>query len=458
MKDLLLRPILYVNNLITKGHKRSVNTKKNIFASLIIRGLSIVISFFMVPLTLNYLDNTNYGIWLTLTSFIGWFSFFDIGLGNGLRNKFAEALAKGEVSLARMYVSTTYAILTIIIFFVFLLFVVINPFINWTLVFNAPPGMEKELALLVLFIFTFFCIQFVLNLIGVILTADQKPAINGALGFISSLLSLIVIYILTKTTSGSLLLYGLTFSGSTILILLIATIILFKTKYKIYSPSYKFVEFKYARNLLNIGIQFFLIQVSAIILFSTGNVIITQLFGPAEVAPYNISYKYFGMITMGFSIVTTPIWSAYTEAYTKNDFTWILQITRKLKIAWVLLAALSLIMLLISPLFYKYWIGNKVVIPYTLSFMMFIYTITINWGSIFVAFINGVGKIRLQLYTSLIAGVVCIPLSIFFAKTLHLGAVGIVLATTICLSYGPILAPIQYKRIMNKTAKGIWNK
>ena len=36
---------------------------------------------------------------LTLSSIIGWFAFFDIGFGNGLRNKFAEAIAKGDHQL-----------------------------------------------------------------------------------------------------------------------------------------------------------------------------------------------------------------------------------------------------------------------------------------------------------------------------------------------------------------------
>ena len=75
------------------GHDRSVRTKKHIVAMVVLKGMSIATGFLLVPLTLHYLNATNYGIWLTLSSILGWFSFFDIGLGNGLRNKFAEAMA-----------------------------------------------------------------------------------------------------------------------------------------------------------------------------------------------------------------------------------------------------------------------------------------------------------------------------------------------------------------------------
>ena len=447
-----------IKDFLFKGHERSVKAKKNIIASFIIRGLSIVVSFLIVPLALHYLDATKYGVWLTLSSFIGWFGFFDIGLGNGLRNKFAEALARGEKELARIYVSTTYAILGIIIFLVFIIFIVINPLINWSIIFNTPTYMAKEISTLVLIIFTFFCFQFVFKLIGIVLTADQKPAINNFLGLIGNVLSLIVIFILTKTTEGSLLFFGITLSGSSVLVYLTANILLYKTKYKIYSPKFTFVRFKYAKNLLNVGFKFFIIQIEAIIIFSTDNIIITQLLGPAEVVPYNIAFKYFGIISMIFSIFTTPFWSAYTEAYTKGDFVWIKKTTQKLKQIWIFLSVFSIIMLIISPFFYKLWIGDKIIIPFSLSLSMFIYVNIVNWGSIFVTFINGVGKLKLQLIISFIASILNIPLSVLFAKTFHLGSAGVIIATILCLSYGAFLAPLQYKKIINNTAKGIWNK
>jgi hypothetical protein len=55
-----------------------------------------------------------YGSWLTLRSIILWFAFFDIGLGNGLRNKFTEAKAPGNLERTRIYISTAYGLLILI--------------------------------------------------------------------------------------------------------------------------------------------------------------------------------------------------------------------------------------------------------------------------------------------------------------------------------------------------------
>ena len=115
MKEKISSALTNLKSNLNKGHDRSVKAKKNIFASFIIKGCNIAISLVLVPLTIHYVNPTQYGIWLTLSSIIGWFAFFDIGFGNGLRNKFAEAIAKDDHQLARIYLSTTYAILSIII-------------------------------------------------------------------------------------------------------------------------------------------------------------------------------------------------------------------------------------------------------------------------------------------------------------------------------------------------------
>src|ERR1035437_4497067 len=165
MKDKILTPFTLISNLINKGHHRSVKAKKNIIASFFIKGLSIAISLVLVPLTIHYVNPTQYGIWLTLSSIIAWFSFFDIGFGYGLRNKFAEALAKGEEELARIYVSTTYAILCIIIGIVRILFLCINPFINWAKLLNTTQEMAGELSTLAGIVFIFFCLRFIFQLV-----------------------------------------------------------------------------------------------------------------------------------------------------------------------------------------------------------------------------------------------------------------------------------------------------
>jgi len=441
-----------------QGHERSKRAKKNIIASLAIKGLSILIGLVLVPLTLSYINQTRYGIWITLSSIIGWFSFFDIGFGNGLRNKFAEAVAKGEKELARTYVSTTYAILTIIIGAVYLIFLGINPFLNWSKILNTTPEMAGELSILALIVFTFFSIRFVLQLITTILTADQKPAKASFFNLLGSIFSLCTIFILTKTTHGSLIYLGLALGFAPLLVLGLSSLWFFTRDYKFYAPSFKYIKFKYAKDLMNLGVKFFVISIATIFLYQSNNLIITQLFGPKEVTTYNIAYQYFSIIPMGFTIITAPFWSAYTEAYFKNDMTWIRKTVKSLTGVWGVFFVVSIIMLVFSHLMYRLWVGKNIQIPFSLSLVCALYGIIVTWSNIYLSFINGVGKVSLQLYLTVIAICVNIPLAIFLARFLNIGISGVLMATCIDYMMFAILIPIQYRKIINNTAVGIWNK
>ncbi len=447
-----------VRDYFTKGHKRSLKTKKNIIASFGLKGFSILVSFLLVPLTLNYLNSTKYGLWLTISSIIGWFGFFDIGLGNGLRNKLAEAFAVKDYKLAKTYVSTTYAILLLIIGGVFLLFLFINPFLDWSKLLNTQPEMAGELSRVVLVVFTFFALRFVLNLIGIILTSDQLPAVNNSFGPLGNLIALVAIYLITKFTHGNLLYISLIYSAAPVLILIIASFYFFNGKYEFIKPDLKSVDFRYFKSLADLGVKFFVLQIAVVIIFLTDNMIITQILGPAEVTPYNIAFKYFGIAIMIFTIVLTPFWSAYTEAFTNGDMKWIKASIKRLIMIWLSVVIGVIFLLSISKYFYLMWVGDKVHVPFLLSVFMGLFSIIVTWTNIFVYFVNGVGKIRLQMYCGIIGMIINIPISIFFAKNLNMGSTGVILGTCFSIIFGSIFIPIQCLKLIKNTANGVWNK
>lgn len=451
-------PFQKLNRYLNRGHERSQNIKKNILFSVLIKGGSIVISFLLVPLTLGYLGAVDYGIWLTLSSVVAWFGFFDIGLGNGLRNKFAEALALGNKELARSYVSTTYFGLTVIFGILWLIFIVVSFFVDWNAIFNAPPDQSQNLHILIVYVFSLFLIRFVLKLLSVIITADQRPAISNTFDPLSNVISLIVIYFLTITTKGSLMYLGMAVTASPVVVLGVASVYFFGRDYREYRPSVSYVRMSQLKELTGLGFRFFIIQIAVLVIFSTDNMIIAQVLGPEHVTPYNIAFKYFNSVTMAFAIIMTPLWSAYTQAYTKNDIPWIRNITRKLTRFWLLILATVILMIAVSGPFYSIWVGDQIKIPFLITLFMGVFILISTWNNVYVYFINGTGKIRLQLYSSVISAVVNIPLSIYFARDLKLGAAGVIIATCICLFPGTILAPIQYFKILNKTAGGIWAK
>lgn len=440
------------------GNIRSVKAKKNIIASFFIKGISIIIGFLLVRLTLDYLDQTRYGIWLTLSSFLTWFTFFDIGLGNGLRNKLAEALALKDYNLAKIYVSTTYAILSLVIGIVAIAFIVANFFINWTVILNTDKALAPQLSQLALIVFGFSFLNFVIKLIGVVLYADQRPALANSFGSIGNMIILIVIYVLTKTTNGSLIYLGWTLSTVPVFVLMLASIYLYSTDYKLIAPSFKYINFKYSKDLLGIGVKFLVIQIVGLIIYQTSNIIITQFFGPAEVTPYNIAYRYFSTLNMVFTIILMPFWSAYTDAWVNTDIVWIKNIIKRTSKIWIGTTLLGMFMLFFSNDFFRLWVGTKIHIPFKLSLLLFIYFASLNFESIYNVFLNGVSKIKIQLILSVVSAATFIPLVLVFIKIFNLGIFSIPLAMVLSNLYGIILSPVQYNLIIHGKGRRIWSQ
>jgi len=446
----------YILKFFTQGHERSLAAKKNIAVSLIIQGTSILIAIVLVPITINYVDPIKYGIWLTLSSIITWFSFFDIGFGNGLRNKYTEAKANNDYPKAKSYVSTTYAILTIIFFSVWLLFFLANFFINWSKVLNTPPELKSEISTLALFIISFFCIQIVLKTINTILIADQKPAKAAFNELLSQIISLIAIVILTRTTKGSLLNLGLAIGIAPLIVFTSSSILFFKLKYKNIAPSFSHVDFSYAKDILSIGVKFFFIQIAAIIIYQTNNIIITHTSTPANVTVYNIAYKYMSVILLVFTIVINPFWSAFTDAYTKKDYYWMVKSVKNLRKLSYLVILGVIFLISISNFVYKLWIKDVVKIPFSVTVSLGIFIIVLCFVSLNTQILNGIGKIKIQLIAYSFATIFHIPLAIFLGE--KFGIAGVVYSATFFCLIVAVFSIIQVNMLINKKAKGIWNE
>lgn len=225
-----------INKTFSLGRKVSnrefYNTRNGkVFANLsgaaVFKVINMVISFFMVPVTLDYLDKTRYGLWAALSSVLAWFFIFDIGIGHGLRNKFTELKAKGSYAELKSYVSSAYAIFGVLAAFLAVVFFIVNRFINWASVLNAPKELQGELSETVLSVFIVLCASFVVKLINNILAADLKNALSDGITTVAHLISFLGIIILSRITEASIIKYALLYTGSNLAVMLVATIIFF---------------------------------------------------------------------------------------------------------------------------------------------------------------------------------------------------------------------------------------
>lgn len=440
-------------NKINSGSDLTVQVRKNIIGNLILKGINVLISLMYVPLTLHYLNSTRYGIWMTLTSIVAWMGILDIGLGNGLRNKLAEVLANGDKITARKYVSTAYVTLSIIVLVVLLIFILANSFIDWSYILNTSESYNQELRAVALIVFGLFGVKFVLNLISMILAANQMTALSSIYEVIGNSIGLLLIWGLTQTNNSSLITFGVATMLTPVIVYFLGTIIFFSKKYSFLKPTFKLAKVKYVKDIMGLGIQFFFLQFTTIFVYQTSNILISHFFSPAEVTPYNVVFKYFSIPTMTWTIVMIPLWSAFTKALALKDINWIKKIFLRLNSFMLITFVIIVFMALAATKLILLWTSGQVIAKPTLVIIFAIYTILYSWNVVYAIFLNGVSKIKMQLVIGVIAAVIHIPLSFFFIKFLKMGSEGIVLSMTICLLIFAIAGPIQTFKLIKKWEK-----
>lgn len=439
-----------------KEETRSNTVYKNIILTVLTKGGSIIIGLILVPMTIDYINSEQYGIWLTISSIITWVGFFDIGLGNGLRNKLTAAISNNEILEAKRYISTTYATLFIISTILLLSFNLFNPYINWGRFLNLT-DYDDEIRYVLLIAFCSFCIQFIVQIINVVLNSTHQSAKVGLIYALGQLSILIILFIVRQSFPGSLRIMVWILAITPIAVSLLFTIYYFKTSLKHIAPSLSNIDFSYTKKIFNVGGHFFIIQIGALILFQTNNIIITRIQGATGVTEFNIVYKLFSILIMMFNIIMAPYWSAFTEAHIKGDYKWMNQTMTKLKKLWIYSISIFIpIAILASDKLYKIWIGQDLNIPLSLTISMGLYTICYTAMLFNCTFLNGVGKLKIQLILYILVSIINIPLSIFFCNIL--GVTGIAISNVIICALMGIIVWIQSNKIINQSAQGIWNK
>ena len=220
-----------VSAYFTKGNERSVAVKKNIAVSLVLKCISILVSLQVVPLTIGYVNPTKYGIWLTLSSIIAWLSYFDLGFAHGFRNRFAEAKAKGDMKLAKEYVSTTYAVLFLLFSVILLITLVVNNYLDWSRILNIDPVYKKDELSLVSVCWHASLPEHCGKCLYYHADGGSKACFSFAYKYKWSKYWLFAcVYVLTKATKGSLSALAVSFSAIPCLFLLIVSIIVYQTK------------------------------------------------------------------------------------------------------------------------------------------------------------------------------------------------------------------------------------
>lgn len=438
--------------MLKEGIQNNKKLIKSISLNVILKPFSMLVSFFYTPILLSFLGNEQYGVWITMLSVLNWLTIFDFGIGGGFRNLLSQKLANNDDAAINDVSSTAYISLASIISILYVVLFIFSIFINWNKVFNTTINMKIAMII----VLTYICLNFIFGLSNSIFYANQKAEYVPLITFIIQSLNFFGVFLIGKLLkkNGSITEMALLYAATGICINVIVILIIW-IKNKNYIPHIRNFKREYVSGIFNYGIKLFFLQICGIILFTTDNMIITQLYSPEEVTPYSITRNLFNIINSVFSAILAPFWSKFTIENEKKNYSWIKKSIKYQLLLFLFFELGVILLLLIFKPFTRLWLGKDLLYPDYLTFVMAILISTEMFTGIFSNFLNGVSYINSQLVVSIIGATLNIPISIVFARYLGFGITGVCMGTVCSQLLGVIVLPIISINYLKNAQKNI---
>ena len=407
------------------AHERYRRISQTLLSALLSRGVGFIVSFISVPLTVGYLGGERYGLWVSISTLLGWLSLADLGLANSLTNSLSNALAQDDKSLAQQYVATTFWLLVGVAAVVGTLFFAAWPWVNWRMLFNVQgPVAQHEIAPSMATAAMLVIVSLPLLVNAKVFYACQEGSLANYWGTAGNVASLVMIVLVVRLKLGLVwLVFGV--SGTTLAASIISSLWLFGVHRPALRPSIHAVDRSKIKGLGKVSGQFFIVQIAVLLIFQSDNLIITHFLGAAQVTPYAVCFKLFSYATLLQALISPALWPAYTEAIVRQDVHWVR------RTFWLTLSVnLSIAVAFAVPLTFfgrtliGWWAGQTAVPTQTLLYWMAVWILISSAMNSVGCLLNGAGRIKGQSVYGTITAAVSITLGCLLVT--RYGIVGVV--------------------------------
>lgn len=408
-------------------------------ASVVARGTQILASLITVPLTLHYLGQDLYGLWLTMSSVTAMFTFADLGIGNGLLTALSEARGRDNRVAARRLVSSGFYVLVGIGAGLGVLFWLLFPLVPWAKVFNvSSPQAAAQVGPAIAILLASFVVALPLGVVSRIRGAFQEGFVDSAYVMFGSVLTIGMLLIAIRLEGGLPLLAGALVGPPIIATLLNGVDLWGRRRLRWLRPRLSDIDREATRRILGVSFFFLILQVAGAVAYQSDAIILAQVLGPASVTQYAIPMKLFLLIPTALGLVFAPLWPAYAEALARGDVSWARRtFSRSMKLAVGLSVPLSLALVFLGPFILDLWVGDAVTPTPLLLLAGGSWAILASIGSAIAAFFNGAHLLKFQAVTAVLMMLANVAISIFL--TYRIGVSGVM--------WGSVIAQIVFMYI-----------
>jgi O-antigen/teichoic acid export membrane protein len=414
-------------------------TKNNITLNLILstssKAIGIFSSFLMIPLLLKSLGVEQYGIWVTVSSVAAWLMFFDFGLGNSFKNIVATS-DKNRIQKEYYLVFSLYCYVALALLLSVILFLVIN---------------HKELnnSVTIIALYLPLLILFPLQLFSFGVQGFRLVGLNSILDTLRVLiwLGFAVLYLSYKNDN-KLYILSLIFVAATVLPQTIQLYIFKKKCGFSLKPSFLSLRLIIKEESFKLGLRFFIIQLSSLVSFNLGNVLVYNYFGSSDVASYDVFNKVFLAGLSIFNMTIAVIWPEISKAYADRAIVKCKKLYHVLLLISLFFCAGVFIVALNFDLILKLLnVDGLIVIDANLLWSVALLTCLQSIAYCGAVVLNAINKLNLQIYLAVASIILIYPL-FHLMVNMKIGLASYPFASGLLVLIGAVLYNLQSIRLL----------
>lgn len=385
---------------------------------------TLVAPLLATPLMLNYFGEAVFGLWATAVSITSIALFADLGIGNGLLTRVAAASGREQNDEIRCYVSSAYAALGAIAGTLIIISTVLY------LGFYGPE------ALLIFVILVIFFVGLPATVFHQMLYGLQKVPTSNLFVALGSALSLACCFLAIRLGVAPWIVAAAYALPS--VIVSFAGAVWFYWRRPELCPSLRAIEWKYVRDLLELGSRFFALSFLMAIGLNIDNLIISLNAGPEAVAAYSIPARLGSLLGILILTIFMPLWPAVGEALAREEHQWVKRSTGRMSLIGSVVVALGGVLLIyFSDWIMILWVGRTFADQHIILAFVVAASAAIAVTSPYNMTLNALGRVTIQIWPWVAFVLLSIPLKLALVRSEQLWLA----AAITCFVYALIITP-----------------
>ena len=410
---------------------KNINLIKGILGGAGGRSVSLLAPFLVMPIMLNSMGESIFGLWLTILSLTSMIMFMDLGIGNGLLTKLSYENGLKNYGNMKSYIASGYFILGLIA-----LFSTIIVFIGLFFLKSYYEYNEENIKI-ILITLVLFLLGIPVSFIQKIMYAKHEILSFNLWQIVGSFFSILLCYLAVYLELKSWLIVF--FYSFPLLGIMVLNTGLFFYRNKELIPKIQDFSKERSKELLGIGSKFFILSIITSISLNLDNLLIATKISEEMVVSYSIPAKVASLLGLVVTTLYLPLWSANGDAFSRKDYDWVVNTTKKMMvIGGVVILILSFFLNIFNEEVIRLWM-KKIFYQqdqtiFYLCILSFLMAIVSPWFMV----LNSLGKVYIQIKIWLIYLFITFILKYYLLNESNIWIIAMINAFT----YAIIIVPV----------------